>query len=55
MYMKNDYFIAAIGTFGMSSLGKRDFTASPYRSEREKVICISRWNVLKFFKLLGKF
>ena len=38
----------------MDLLHKRDFAASPYRSEREKLIAIKRWNVRKFFKLLGK-
>ncbi|XP_023315035.1 speedy protein A-like isoform X2 [Trichogramma pretiosum] len=37
----------------MDSLNRRDFVASPYRSEREKVICIKRWNVRRFFKLIG--
>ncbi|KAL7297444.1 hypothetical protein TKK_0009817 [Trichogramma kaykai] len=38
----------------MDSLNRRDFVASPYRSEREKVICIKRWNVRRFFKLIDK-
>ncbi|XP_008208426.1 speedy protein A-like [Nasonia vitripennis] len=36
----------------MDLLHKRDFMASPYRSEREKLISIKRWNVRRFFKLL---
>ncbi|XP_023248629.1 speedy protein A-like [Copidosoma floridanum] len=36
----------------MELIKKKDFMMSPYKSERDKVIKIHRWNVRVFFKLL---
>lgn len=38
----------------MNLLHKRDFVASPYKSERDKLIYVKRMDVRRFFKLLGK-
>ncbi|XP_058805659.1 speedy protein A-like [Phymastichus coffea] len=38
----------------MNLLVKRDFAASPYKSERDKLIYVKRLDVRRFFKLLEK-